>query len=73
MTETMRHHLCLFTAGAGALAALAALDVVAGPRLGIGGHETLVSLTRRLALWAAAALLSFVALRPLRPTMRTGR
>lgn len=73
MTETVRHQLCLLTAGAGALAALAALDVVAGPRLGIDDHETLVSLTRRLALWVITAWLSFVALRPLRPTVGTGR
>ncbi|WP_125808957.1 hypothetical protein [Actinoplanes sp. ATCC 53533] len=63
----MRRHLYLLTAGVGALAALAALDVVAGPRLGIADHETLVSLARRLTLWVTAAFLSFVALRPLRP------
>ena len=73
MTETVRRHLCLITAGVGALAALAALDVVAGPRLGIDDHETLVSLTRRLTLWVTAACLSFVALRPLRPITETGR
>ncbi|MEU8236486.1 hypothetical protein AB0C12_43435 [Actinoplanes sp. NPDC048967] len=73
MTETMRQQLCLIAAGVGALAALAALGVVAGPRLGIADHETLISLTRRLALWMTAACFSFVALRPLRPTTGTGR
>ncbi|GAA3914572.1 hypothetical protein [Actinoplanes auranticolor] len=73
MTETVRQQLCLIAAGTGALTALVALDVVAGPRLGIADHETLISLTRRLALWMTAACLSFVALRPLRPTVRTGR
>jgi hypothetical protein len=68
MTESMRHTLCLITAGIGALLALAALDVTTGPRLGIADHETLGSLTRRLVLWPAAAWLAFVALRPLRPT-----
>jgi hypothetical protein len=72
MTESMRHSLYLVAAGLGALVALAALDVTAGPRLGIGDHETLVSLTRRLGLWLAAASLSFVALRPLRPATGTG-
>jgi hypothetical protein len=69
MTECMRQTLCLITAGIGALLALAALDVTAGPRLGIHDHETLVSLTWRLVLWLAAAGLAFVALRPLRPTL----
>jgi hypothetical protein len=65
----MRHSLYLVTAGVGALVMLAALDVTAGPRLGIDDHETLVSSTRRLALWLATAWLAFVALRPLRPTL----
>ena len=68
MTELSRHCSYLFTAGLGALVALAVLDVTAGPRLGIDDHETLLSLTRRLVLWLAAAALAFVALRPLRPT-----
>jgi hypothetical protein len=73
MTENLRQSLCLLTAGAGALLALAVLDVVAGPRMGIGDHETLVSLARRLALWVVAAGLAFVAVRPLRATTGTGR
>jgi hypothetical protein len=68
MTQPLRHTSYLLTAGVGALVALAALDVTAGPRLGIDNHETLVSLTRRLGLWLATAGLAFVALRPLRPT-----
>jgi len=73
MTESRRHTSYLVTAGVGALVALAALDVTAGPRLGIGDHETLVSLTRRLTLWLMTAGLAFVALRPLRPATGTGR
>jgi hypothetical protein len=65
----MRHTFRLIAAGAGALVALAALDITTGPRLGIESHETLVSLTRRLALWMVAAWLAFVAVRPLRPSM----
>ncbi|GAA3346486.1 hypothetical protein GCM10020358_57670 [Amorphoplanes nipponensis] len=72
MTDTLRHHPGLLIGGAGALAALVALGVVAGPRLGIDCHETLISLTRRLALWVIAAGLSFVTLRPLRPATGTG-
>ncbi len=73
MTESRRHTSYLIVAGVGALAGLAALDVAAGPRLGIGDHETLVSLTRRLALWLTTAGLTFAALRPLRPATGTGR
>ena len=73
MTETVRQQLCLIAAGVGALTAFVALDVVAGPGPGIAGHETLISLTRRLVLWMTAACFSFVALRPLRPTVGTGR
>jgi hypothetical protein len=69
MTESKRHSFRLVAAGAGALVALAALEVTAGPRLGIGDHETLVSLTRRLALWTVTAWLAFVAVRPLRPSV----
>jgi hypothetical protein len=65
--------MCLLTAGSGALVALAVLGVVAGTRMGIDDHETLVSLARRLTLWMAAACLAFVAVRPLRPTTGTGR
>jgi len=68
MTELSRHSSYLFTAGLGALVALAMLDVTAGSRLGIADHETLVSLSRRLVLWLAVAALAFVALRPLRPS-----
>lgn len=73
MTESWKHISYLVAAGVGALVALAALDVTAGPRLGIGDHETLVSSTRRLTLWLTTAGLAFVALRPLRPATGTGR
>lgn len=73
MTKTGRYPLSPILAGAAALAALAALNVLAGPRLGIDEHETLLSLARRLALWLVAGGLSFAALRPLRPITGTGR
>ena len=66
MTDTTRNLLYLLTGGTGALAALLALNVVTGTRMGIADHETLISLTRRVVLWMAAAGFSFVALRPLR-------
>jgi len=65
--------LCLITAGTGALVALAALDVTTGPGLGLDGHETLISLARRLTLWMAAACSAFVAVRPLRPVNGRGQ
>ncbi|MEU7904521.1 hypothetical protein [Actinoplanes sp. NPDC049118] len=54
-------------AGCAAAPAVAALGVATDPRLGIAGHETLVSLTGRAALWAATGCLAFAAVRPLRP------
>jgi len=76
MTITGKRALRLITAvlaGAAALAAAATLDVVTGPRLGVGQHETLIALTERIVRWVLTGGLAFVALRLLLTTTGSGR